>query len=58
MPSPDDVQVVCYWSNAVWCYRHELDQMGHMSDDYATVELPADLDGYEIDHAIHERVSQ
>lgn len=29
--SPDDVFL---WPEGTWCYRTELDEMGHMSDDH------------------------
>lgn len=30
----DDVLV---WPDGTWCYRHELHEMSHMSDDYLTL---------------------
>lgn len=35
--SCDDIMV---WPDGTWCYRSELDEYAHMSDDYIT--LPAD----------------
>lgn len=29
--SNDDV---CLWPDGTWCYRYELPEMSHMSDDY------------------------
>lgn len=30
-PDPDDVML---WPCGTWCYRHELHEMTHKSDDY------------------------
>ena len=37
----DDVLV---WADGSWCYRYELHEMSHMSDDYTTLPSGADLD--------------
>ena len=41
--SADDIMV---WSDdmlgATWCYRHELEEMSHMSDDYTTLYLDSE----------------
>lgn len=36
MPHPDDF---LYWPCGTHCYRHELPQMTHMSDDYMVIEV-------------------
>lgn len=28
---------ICLWPDGTWCYRHELWEMTHMSDDYEVV---------------------
>jgi len=45
---------ICYWPDGTWCYRHELEQMVHMSDDFARAELPENL----IEDEIHEFVQK
>ena len=45
---------ICYWPDGTWCYRHELEQMSHMSDDFARAELPENL----IEDEIHEFVQK
>lgn len=45
---------ICYWPDGTWCYRHELEQMGHISDDFARAELPENL----IEDEIHEFVQK
>lgn len=32
--SPDDIFV---WSDGTWCFREDLEEMSHMSDDYLVV---------------------
>jgi hypothetical protein len=32
-----DLEDVIVWPDNTWCYRYELHQMGHMSDDYLTI---------------------
>ena len=32
--STDDI---LRWANGTWCYRHELSQYNHMSDDYEVI---------------------
>ena len=39
--TPTEIQI-CYWPDGTWCYRHELEQMSHMSDDFARTSLPAE----------------
>lgn len=43
---------ICYWPNGVWCYRHELEQMSHMSDDFNRASLPEDLSEEQIDEYV------
>lgn len=35
MTSPDDVML---WPDGTWCYRSNLWEMTHMSDDYVTIK--------------------
>ena len=32
---PDDILL---WPDSTWCFRHELSQYSHMSDDYETIK--------------------
>jgi hypothetical protein len=27
----------CLWADGTWCYRYELHEMSHMSDDYEVI---------------------
>lgn len=36
MNDPDDV---FRWPDGVWCYRTELDEYGHKSDDYELIKF-------------------
>lgn len=47
---------ICYWPNGTWCYRHELEQMAHMSDDFARVDLPEDWDEGRIDAFVQKEI--
>lgn len=40
---------IYHWPNGTWCYRHELEQMAHMSDDFARASLPEDSDEESIE---------
>lgn len=40
-----DADDLILWPDGTWCFRHELPQYGHMSDDYRTI--PVDTDEYE-----------
>lgn len=31
---PDDILL---WPDGTWCYRHDLHEMGHKSDDYEVI---------------------
>lgn len=33
-----EIEDVILWSDCTWCYRHELTEYGHMSDDYIVIE--------------------
>ena len=33
-----DKEDVILWPDGTWCYRHELVEYGHMSDDYTVLE--------------------
>ena len=33
-----ETEDVILWSDGTWCYRHELVEYGHMSDDYIVIE--------------------
>jgi len=35
-----DNEDIIVWADGTWCYRHDLEQMSHMSDDYLV--LPYD----------------
>lgn len=47
---------ICYWPDGTWCYRHELEQMTHMSDDYSKASLPEDL--YSNEEQIDQYISK
>lgn len=55
--TPDEIQI-CYWPDGTWCYRHELEQMGHMSDDFAQAELPEGSDEESIEKYVEEAVKK
>lgn len=48
--------VVYYWPDGTWCYRHELEQMAHMSDYFARVDLPEDWDEGRIDAFVQKEI--
>jgi hypothetical protein len=29
-----DLEDICVWADDTWCYRYEVEEMSHMSDDY------------------------
>lgn len=31
----EETFLIYQWSDGAWCYPEELEEMGHMSDDYA-----------------------
>ena len=43
-----ETEDVILWSDGTWCYRHELVEYGHMSDDYIVIEYGSFLkeEGY------------
>ena len=53
--TPDEIQI-CYWPAGTWCYRHELEQMTHMSDDFARTSLPAETSEDQISAYVEEAV--
>jgi len=32
-----DIEDIILWPDGVWCYRYELEEMSHKSDDYETL---------------------
>lgn len=44
---------VLYWPNGTWCYRWELEQMNHMSDDFTEILVPTYFDYEDIERRIH-----
>lgn len=34
-----DMEDVSVWCDGTWCYRYELHEMNHMSDDYITISF-------------------
>ena len=30
---------ICLWADGTWCYYSELEEMGHMSDDFEIVPI-------------------
>lgn len=53
--TPDEIQI-CYWPDGTWCYRQELEQMSHMSDDFARAELPENLTEDEIHEFVQKEI--
>ena len=47
-----DFEDVLVWSDGTWCYRHELSEMNHKSDDY--VVLPFNSGEWILFLTIHE----
>lgn len=41
--------IIIYWPNGTWCHKGDLEQMNHMSDDYAQVVAPDAIDEDDID---------
>ena len=35
---------ILYWPDGTWCYRHEREQMSHMSDDFTLIHLPEETE--------------
>ena len=46
---------IYYWANYVWCDSDDLDNMGHMSDDFGCFEVPWDVS--DEDECPYERVN-
>jgi hypothetical protein len=34
-----DFEDILLWSDDTWCYRYELSEMSHMSDDYFVLQF-------------------
>lgn len=49
---------ICYWPNGTWCYRHELEQMTHMSDDFARASLQEDSDEEAIEKYVEWEIKK
>ena len=48
---PDTVKLY-FWPCGTWCNEDELEEYSFMSDDYATVTVPIELDDGDIDDVI------
>lgn len=46
----------CYWPDGTWCYRWELEQMTHMSDDFATLEMLPGKSYEEIEAEVQQSI--
>lgn len=44
----EDHEDIILWPDGVWCYRYELEDMSHKSDDYQIIEYGTEE---------HERIS-
>lgn len=49
---------ICYWPDGTWCYRHELEQMSHMSDDFSRAILPENSDEELIEQYIERALKK
>lgn len=49
---------ICYWPNGTWCYHWEREQMSHMSDDYAVVEMLPGKPPIDIDNEVQELIKR
>jgi hypothetical protein len=49
----EDTIKICVWPSSQWCEESELDEMTHLSDDFARVDVPGDID---IDVYVHNLV--
>jgi len=38
----DSSEDIMRWPDGTWCYRYELDEMSHMSDDYEIIPFGTD----------------
>lgn len=43
-PTDLSLEDILMWADDTWCYRYELTQMSHMSDDYRVI--PFASEGY------------
>lgn len=34
-----DLEDIVMWPNGTWCYRYEIHEMNHMSDDYFNISF-------------------
>lgn len=39
LPDSEDLLI---WADGTWCYRYELSEFNHMSDDYELVEFDSE----------------
>ncbi len=39
-----DSEQICIWADGTWCWKDELGEMTHMSDDYAVRDVSVDMD--------------
>lgn len=37
-----DHEDVLVWPDGIWCYRHELSEMNHKSDDYVVLSFDSE----------------
>ena len=37
-----NIEDLLMWSDGTWCYRYELSEMNHMSDDYRVIAFDSD----------------
>ena len=45
---------IYYWANYVWCDSDDLDNMGHMSDDFGCFEVPWDVSDEDIERMVKD----
>ena len=43
------MRTIFVWPDATWCDRTDLPYMNHLSDDFAMVDVPWDIDDDEVD---------
>lgn len=44
-----DVQTIFAWPDGTWCFKDELHEMHHMSDDFVFDRVPTDIDPNEVE---------
>jgi len=42
METSMNIEDLLMWSDGTWCYRYELSEMNHMSDDYRVIAFDSD----------------